>query len=172
LSGLIQEDTDKAEKFLDEMSKVYRYMLRNDEEQLVTLSTEIPFILSYFSLLKARYGAAVDLTIEVSELDKEKLLPPLSLQVIIENALFQNKTSKSSPLRISIESGEENSLIIKNNVQRKMITETVDQEAGLDNLVKKYQLLNQQPVQIHETGEERKIILPLIIKPEESTDEI
>ena len=137
LSGLIQEDTEKAEKFLDEMSKVYRYMLRNDEDPLVKLSTEIQFISSYFSLLKARYCDAVELNVNVSEADKEKMLPPLSLQVIVENALYQNKTSKRSPLSISIESGKENTMLIKNNVQRKIITETGDQETGLDNLYEK-----------------------------------
>jgi len=167
LSGLIQEDTDKAEKFLDELSKVYRYMLRNDEDPLVKLSTEVQFITSYFSLLKARYGDAVELDISVNDPDKEKSLPPLSLQVIVENALYQNKTSKGSPLKITIASGNENSIVIKNNVQRKILTETSDQETGLDNLIKKYQLMCEQPVEIHENKTERMIVLPLISKTEE-----
>ncbi|MEI9911508.1 MAG: histidine kinase [Bacteroidota bacterium] len=167
LSGLIQEDTEKAEKFLDELSKVYRYMLRNDDDPLVKLGTEIQFISSYFSLLKSRYGDAVEVEIAVTEADKEKSLPPLSLQVIVENALYQNKTSKSSPLKITIISGKENTIIIKNNVQRKILTETGDQETGLDNLIKKYQLMSEQPVEIHESGNERLIVLPLISKTEE-----
>ena len=167
LSGLIQEDTERAEKFLDEMSKVYRYMLRNDEDPLVKLSTELQFISSYFSLLKARYCEAVELNINVNEADTEKMLPPLSLQVIVENALYQNKTNKCSPLQVSIESGNANSVIVKNNVQRKIITETADQESGLDNLIKKYELMSGQPVEIRENGNERIIILPLINKTTE-----
>jgi two-component system, LytTR family, sensor kinase len=167
LSGLIQEDTDKAEKFLDELSKVYRYMLRNDEDPLVKLSTEIQFITSYFLLLKARYGEAVEWEVSVTESNKEKSLPPLSLQVIVENALYQNKTSKSSPLRITIVSGEGDTVIVKNNVQRKILTETGDHETGLDNLIKKYQLMSEQPVEIRENGNERLIVLPLITKGEE-----
>ena len=167
LSGLIQEDTEKAETFLDEMSKVYRYMLRNDEDPLVKLSTELQFITSYFSLMKARYCEAVQLTININEADTEKMLPPLSLQVIIENALYQNKTGKTCPLWISIESGNESNVIIKNNVQRKIITEATDQETGLDNLVKKYELMGKLPVEIRETGNERIIILPLINKTAE-----
>jgi LytS/YehU family sensor histidine kinase len=168
LSGLIQEDTEKAEKFLDEMSKVYRYLLRNDEDPLVKLATEIQFISSYFSLLKARYCDAVEVNININEPDREKMLPPLSLQVIVENALYQNKTSKGSPLKISITSGNENCVVIKNNVQRKMITEITDQETGLDNLIKKYQLMSQRPVEIHDSGDERIIILPLIAKTGEA----
>jgi two-component system LytT family sensor kinase len=167
LSGLIQEDTERAEKFLDEMSKVYRYMLRNDEDQLVNLGAEIQFVNSYFALLSARYGEAVQLYLNVNEADKEKMLPPLSLQVIIENALFQNKTTKDSPLQINITSGNDNTIIVTNNVQRRMITETSDHESGLDNLIKKYQLMGQSPVSIHDSGNERMIILPLINKTAE-----
>lgn len=162
LSGLIQEDTAQAEKFLDEMSRVYRYMLRNEEEQLVTLAMELQFIQSYFALLKARYNEAVDLKLEVSEEDRQKHLPPLSLQVIIENALFQNKTARDSPLVIEIYSTDGQSLTITNNVQRKVMTETIDYEAGLDNLVKKYQLMNQLPVLIQENPDKRIIRLPLL----------
>lgn len=166
LSGLIQEDTDKAEAFLNDMSKVYRYMLRNDEEQLVTVNTEIQFISSYFALLRARYGEAVSLRVDIQEADREKMLPPLSLQVVVENALYQNKTGKSSPLDISIVSGDE-SIVIRNNIQPKILTETGDQESGLDNLVKKYRLISDRPVEIHDSGSERRIVLPLLRKMEE-----
>jgi two-component system, LytTR family, sensor kinase len=164
LSGLIQEDTDKAEKFLDEMSRVYRYMLRNEEEQLVPLSTELQFIQSFFALLKARYNEGIDMKVNVSDNDKTKFLPPLSLQVIMENALYQNKIAKESPLVFRISSGSGDQLTISNNVQRKTLTEAMEYEAGLDNLVKKYQLMNQAAVDIIESDGERCIILPLIIK--------
>lgn len=167
LSGLIQEDTGKAEKFLDEMSRVYRYMLRNEETQLVTLAVELQFIQSYFSLLKARYNEAVELHVHIPEGDKQKLVPPLSLQVIIENALFQNKTAKDSPLVITLASDRGEAIIITNNVQRKVMTEIVEYEAGLDNLVKRYQLMNQPPVKIEEEASLRRIRLPLIIQTEE-----
>lgn len=167
LSGLIQEDTARAEKFLDEMSRVYRYMLRNEETQLVTLATELQFIRSYFSLLKARYNEAVELHLDIHEADNEKKIPPLSLQVIIENALFQNKTAKDSPLVIRIESHNGEAIVITNNVQRKVLTEIVEYEAGLDNLVKRYQLMNQLPVRIDEQSTLRRIWLPLMTNTEE-----
>jgi two-component system, LytTR family, sensor kinase len=167
LSGLIQEDTTLAEKFLDEMSRVYRYMLRNEETQLVTLATELQFIQSYFSLLKARYNEAVELHLDIHEADREKRIPPLSLQVIIENALFQNKTAKDSPLVITIASHDGEAIVITNNVQRKVLTEIVEYEAGLDNLVKRYQLMNQLPVRIDEQLTMRRIWLPLIMNTEE-----
>jgi sensor histidine kinase YesM len=164
LSGLIHEDTDKAEVFLNDMSKVYRYMLRNEEEQLVTLDTEIQFISSYYALLRARYGEGIQLDINVSDADREKMLPPLSLQAIMENTLYENSTSKSAPLKICIKSHGDNAIEVLNTVQRKIITETTNADAYLDTLVKRCQLVCQKQVDIHEAGKERSIVLPLLNK--------
>ncbi len=157
LSSLIQDDEEKAETFLDEMSKVYRYMLRNDEEQLVTLETELKFIDSYLYLLKARYGDGLQVKIAVNETDKSKMLTPLALQVIIENTFSQNIISKSSPLVITVKSAGGGVLEITNTIQSKSITNAMDFEAGLDNLVKKYELLN-QPVAVIDNSRAFRII--------------
>lgn len=169
LSGLIQENTSEAERFLDEMSKVYRYMLRNEEESLVTLQTEIQFIQSYFALLKARYNEGIELDTELDAADLQQMLPPLSLQVILENAIFQNRIAKESPLKLRISSARGRALVVSNNIQRKVMTEPIDYEAGLDNLVKKYQLLSQPPVEIREEEGERRVRLPLMPNAEEVT---
>ena len=161
LSELIHEDTEKAESFLDEMSKVYRYMLRNEEESLVTLETELQFINSYFSLLKARYNEGIELKIEVSQESKQGKLPPLSLQIVLENALFQNKISKEAPLVFKIQSMN-GGLIVVNNIQPKLMTDAGDIDSGLDILVKKYQLMNQPSVEIIEEGNQRMVVLPFV----------
>ena len=166
LSSLISEDEEAAEKFLNEMSKVYRYMLRNDDDQLVTLQTELDFISSYIYLLKARYANALECHTSVVDEDKQKYLPPLTLQVIIENVISQNAFSKSSPLRIEISSENRGDLAIRNNIQTKIITEAMDYDSGLDNLVNKYRLLNHSSIVIEEKDTERVIWLPLIIKSE------
>ncbi len=164
LSSLIQDDEEKAEAFLDEMSKVYRYMLRSDEEQMVTLETELSFVNSYIHILKARYGDGLQLRIQVSEKDKTTLLPALALQVIIENAFSQNIVSKSNPLIISIASTGQNFIEVSNNVQPKTITDAMDFDAGLDNLVQKYCLLN-LPLTVMDTGNNLRIIqLPIMPK--------
>lgn len=165
LSSLIQEDEKKSEQFLNEMSKVYRYMLRNDDEQLVTLDTELKFLDSYFFLLKARYGDGLQVFVQVN--DRTKLLPPLTLQAIIENAFSQNTIIKNQPLIITINEGINGTIEIKNNVQPKLIRDPGDMESGLDNLVNKYALLNQSGIVIEENGQERIIILPLIKQKEE-----
>jgi len=167
LSSLISEDEEQAEQFLDEMSKVYRYMLRNDEEQLVTLDTELKFVASYTYLLKARYGDGLQVQIDINENEKQKELPPLSLQTIIENAITQNTISKSSPLQIHITATGNGILEVTNTLQPKQRTAELETEAELDNLVNKYQLLNEQKVTIQDTATQRLIQLPLMLNKQE-----
>ena len=156
LSSLINEDEKEAEVFLNEMSKVYRYMLRGDDEQLVPLQTELKFIQSYKHLLAKRFGQSLQVQVDVHEEDKEKLLPPLSLQVLIENAFTQNSMSKTDPLIIRISSnGRE--ILVRNNRKPKMISNDMDIETGLDNLVTKYRLLNAETVTIKDDDRQRSI---------------
>ena len=167
LSSLISEDEEQAEQFLNEMSKVYRYMLRNDEDQMVTLETELQFVDSYLYLLKARYGDGLQLSVNVSDTATQTMRPPLSLQVLIENAFTQNSMSKASPLKISIESEDDKWIVVRNNLQPKVVAETVDVEAGLDNLVNRNQLINRSEVIITDQPGDLIIRLPLICKTAE-----
>jgi two-component system, LytTR family, sensor kinase len=167
LSSLIQEDEEKAEYFLNEMSKVYRYMLRNDEEQLVSLYTELKFLSSYTHLLQARYGDGLQLKINIDNDCREKKLAPLTLQVLIENAFAQNIVSKTSPLIIEIFNDEHNNLIVKNNIQSKAVTNAIDFEAGLDNLISKYELIGKK-ITVDEGDKHHRIItIPLLENKEE-----
>jgi sensor histidine kinase YesM len=168
LSSLIAEDEQKAEQFLNEMTKVYRYMLRSEEEQLVTLDTELKFINSYVYLLKSRFGEGMQTHIEVEETDREKLLPALSLQVLIENAFTKNTVSKLSPLSLEICSCGDNKVSVRYNKQEKTqnLSDGVDKE--LDNLIKKYALLNQAPVSFSDKENECCCFLPLFNEKEEA----
>jgi LytS/YehU family sensor histidine kinase len=161
LSSLIQENEKEAEEFLNQMSKVYRYMLRGDDEQLVSVNTETKFIQSYLHLLGKRFGQSLQVKLNINEEDSDKLLPPLSLQVLIENAFNQNVMSKADPLLISIcSNGKE--ILVRNTRKPKMISNDMDIESGLDNLVTKYRLLNNETVVIKDEEGQRSIFLPLI----------
>jgi len=161
LSSLIVEDEKQAEVFLNEMSKVYRYMLRGDDEQMVPLQTELKFINAYIHLLERRFGQSLQVQLNIQKEDLEKLVPPLSLQVLIENAFTQNSMSKTVPLVIKICSDGSN-VIVRNNRNPKAISNAIDFEAGLDNLVTKYRLLNNEEVVIKDEDCQRSIFLPLI----------
>jgi sensor histidine kinase YesM len=162
LSSLIHEDPEKAEDFLDHMSKVYRYLLRNNEEQLVNLETELNFIKSYAYLLKARHGDGLYIDVMISETSRDQMIPPLTLQMLVENVLGQNSISKNRPLHISIKLVHK-WIEVRNKLQPKM-SNTEEGWEVIDNIANKYRLLCGCDIIIREIDKERIIQLPLIIK--------
>ena len=161
LSGLIQEDEEKAEKFLDEMTKVHRYLLRSDDDMLVPVEDELKFARSYLYLTKERFGDAVSITIARCEDGKDHFLPPLSMQVVLENIIYTNAVNKKDPLKISI-ACEEEVLVISHSVHEKTIVQNLGNDEGLDNLINKYSLLKASSIRIEEREHERIIELPFI----------
>ena len=161
LSSLIEEDAAKAEAFLDELSKVYRYLLRNNETGLSTLQTELRFIRSYFGLLKTRHGEAVQFQIETDKRYDHYLLPSLSLQLLVENAVKHNMLSKNLPLTIDIFTTAGNKLVVNNNLQRRTV-KGPSNKIGLDNIRAKYELLKQKGFQVMEDNKNFTVVLPLI----------
>jgi two-component system LytT family sensor kinase len=161
LSSLINEDPAKAEVFLDELSKVYRYLLRNNEAGLTTLASELKFIESYFRLLKTRHGDAVQFQVESDKRYDNYLLPSLSLQLLVENAVKHNVLSKNKPLVIDIFTTAGNKLIINNNLQRRT-KKGPSNRIGLDNIKTKYKLLGQNGFHVMEDTKNFTVVLPLI----------
>jgi two-component system LytT family sensor kinase len=161
LSSLISEDKDRAEAFLDELSKVYRYLLRNNEDGMSSLSNELKFIQSYFQLLKTRHGDAVNLQTEVDKQYNTYLLPSLSLQMLVENAVKHNALSKTKPLYIEIFTTVGNKLVVNNNLQRRTV-KAPSNRIGLENIKAKYELLNQSGFQVIEDEKNFTVVLPLI----------
>jgi sensor histidine kinase YesM len=161
LSSLISEDPDKAEKFLDEMSKVYRYLLRTNEDGLTTLEAEMQFIQSYFHLLKTRYGDGLDMETIIDNRYLEYQLPPLTLQMLVENAVKHNMILKDRPLRILIMTTNSGRLVVSNNLQRKdrMVSSN---KVGLTNIVNKYRLMKQEEISVRDDGKEFAVVVPLI----------
>lgn len=160
LSSLIATHPDKAETYVEEMSRVYRYLLRSNEEQLFTLQKEIEFIESYNHLLKTRFGNGFIPEIKVHENMKAYLLPPMTLQLLVENAVKHNIADPDTPLHLKIYTADEK-LIVSNNLQKKM--KSVNSEGvGLSNIISKYKLLGQPDVEIKETAATFTVTLPLI----------
>ena len=161
LSSLISEDRQKAEAFLNELSKVYRYLLRNNEDGLSTVENEIKFIRSYYGLLRTRHGEALQMTIEIDKRYHPYLLPSLTLQLLVENVVKHNMLSKSFPLVIEIFTTAGNKLVINNNLQRRTV-KAPSNRVGLENIQAKYELLNQTGFQVMEDGKNFTVVLPLI----------
>lgn len=161
LSSLIGEDLKQAEVFLDELSKVYRYLLRNNEDGLSNLQTEIRFIESYYRLLRTRHGEAVQLSIETDKKYDHYLLPSLSLQMLVENAVKHNVLSKNKPLVIDIFTTAGNKLVVSNNLQLRTV-KAPSNRIGLDNIRAKYQLLHHTGFQVLQDKKSFSVVLPLI----------
>lgn len=161
LSSLIHVDKAGAGDYVREMSQVYRYLLRNNDDELVPLQNEISFIRSYFHLLKTRFGAAIQLKIEVPERYGPFLLPPLTLQMLVENAVKHNNASKDSPLQITIRCTNDGWLEVRNNLQKKL--GRMDSTGiGLANIREKYRLLGLPDVRLLNDGDEFTAVIPLI----------
>jgi LytS/YehU family sensor histidine kinase len=161
LSSLISDDPEKAEIFLDEMSKVYRYLLRTNEDGLTSLALEMQFINSYFHLLKTRYGDGLDLETNIDHRYLNHQVPPLTLQMLVENAVKHNMILKDSPLKILILTTNSGKLVVSNNLQRKdrMVSSN---KVGLTNIVNKYRLMKKEEITVRDDGKEFAVIVPLI----------
>lgn len=162
LSSLISEDKNQAVKFLDELSKVYRYLLRNNESGMSTVEQEANFIRSYSKLLQTRYGDGFKMDMDISSAYKDKEIPSLTLQLLVENAVKHNIINKQQPVQVVIRSTDDGYLTIENNLNKKTKSPGESTGIGLTNIREKYLLLNRKDIEIHETKDTFKVTIPLI----------
>ena len=160
LNSLIHESPEVASKFLSLFSEVYRYSLQKRDAEVVTLENELAMLESYLFLLKKRFEDAFSVEIKLSKAVKTKYVPPMSLQLLVENALKHNIAEPSQPLMIKIIE-QENNLVVINNLQPRK-EKKPSTKIGLSNLTERYRLLGQPLPQIEKTGEHFKISLPLL----------
>lgn len=164
LSALMSEDVQKAEQYLGEMTRVYRYLLRNNTVELTELETELHFIRSYFAMLQTSNGSGISLTIDVPECYLEYQLPPLTLQMLVENAVKHNVAHRERPLHIRIFINDAQQLTVVNNLQQKL-GKVQSNKVGLNNIAAKYRLLKQPDILIDKSGGYFTVALPLIAQP-------
>lgn len=161
LTELIHEDQEAAAAFLENITRVYRYMISNLDKDTITVREEIEFLNAYFYLLKKRLGEKIDLQLEIDSDCLDLHLPPLSLQLLVENAVKHNMATISSPLIISIYSEEKN-IIVKNNLQPTSGKALVSTGVGRKNIEFRYKILfNKKPV-FSQSLESFTVRLPLI----------
>lgn len=161
LSALIQESAEQAGTFVDELSTVYRYLLQANDQELVPLHTELAFIDSYVHLLQTRYGAGIVVEKYVPDDQLGYSLPPLTLQMLLENAVKHNIVMASQPLCIEISATENGKLVVRNNLQRKSASK-FSNGVGLSNITAKYRMLTQKNVLVREDESHFTVVLPLL----------
>ena len=161
LSHLIEEKPVKAKQFNDNLADVYRYILQNKARDLVLLKEEINFLQNYFSLLKIRFERAVQMTIIVDENKMDQyLIPPISLQVLAENAIKHNEFSDAVPLFIEVKLVDDE-LVIHNPVRKKTLRKP-SSKIGLQNLQERYKLITSREITIKEDEKNFTVILPVL----------
>jgi two-component system LytT family sensor kinase len=161
LSALIAEDAALAQHFLENLSRVYRYMIINLNKNIITVEEEINFAQAYFYLIKIRLGDNVMMDIDVSEAILKKGIPPITLQLLIENAIKHNTASRSKPLQINIGMEGNDRLKITNTLQR--LNYNIPSTClGIKNIHSRYLLLSDQDVEIQESADQFIVKLPLL----------
>lgn len=160
LSGLIPEHPDSAERFILKLSSIYRYILENSSRDTVPLKAELDFISDYYFLHAIRDDGKIILTADVQEAEKFQILP-VSLQILVENAIKHNIATRENPLVISIViSGQ--MMIVRNNLQ-KMNVKVKSTGIGLNNLKERVRLSTGRNLIVEETDSEFIVKIPLIV---------
>ncbi|HEX2532697.1 MAG TPA: histidine kinase [Chitinophagaceae bacterium] len=159
LTGLVEKDTPRAVKFIAELSNVYRYLLQSNEGMVVPLARELQFTQAYVFLLQTRFGSGLRVVVEVAEDLRAHTLPPLTVQLLVENAVKHNQVSVHKPLEVRIHTSGD-TLIVENNRQRKRTVASTGM--GLSHIAAKYGLLNAPEIIILDEEARFTVKVPLI----------
>ena len=154
------EDKEDAKVFVDKLSDVYRFILESGNSNLLQLHEELKFVKSYIHIQKERFGDNLVIDWDISEDKLSTMIIPMSLQLLIENAIKHNIVSKAKPLIISVKT-EGNQLIVSNKIQKKS-TQLPSTKIGLKNITRRYSLVSDKAIEINNDGEFFTVILPLL----------
>lgn len=160
LNSLIRIDQAMAGDFLERMSKIYRYILKNRDSETVSIQDELAFVSNFIELQKTRFESGLVVNISVDEENMQRGIAPVTLQNLVENALKHNTISKSKPLIIDIYA-EDDYLVVRNGMQRKNFVETSNQQ-GLKSMQELYRYLSHRPMLIGEDEKYFWVKIPMI----------
>lgn len=160
LTNIIEEKSPIAVEFVGRLSKVYRYVLEHGSTTLTSVKNELEFIKSYLFLVEARFGKSLVVELNLSAKALNKKLPPMSLQLLIENAMKHNVVSIQKPLFVKIYD-EKDMLVVSNNLQKRKTVEP-STKVGLNNITERYRLMEGKLPVIKETDGNYIVKIPLI----------
>jgi two-component system LytT family sensor kinase len=162
LLTLIPEDPQMAVAFTQHLSTMYRYILQTREREVVPLAEEIKMADAFIFLLKARFGDNLIVEIKLSAQDTAHFVAPLTIQMLIENAVKHNIISADKPLFISVYSQQGHWLVVENNLQKKLTPSAESTHTGLANIINRYQLLSPYAAEICSSETHFTVKLPLL----------
>lgn len=155
------EDKPQAVAFVEKLSLVYRYILQSRERTLVSLREELTLAHAYLFLLQQRYGAGIQVTIDVPDWALDRQIPPMTLQLLLENAVKHNQVDAINPLVIRLTTNEPNQLVVENSVHPRLAVEG-HTRIGLENIRSRYQILAGVEPEIQHTARTFFVKLPLL----------
>jgi sensor histidine kinase YesM len=160
LTELITQKPEYAIVFIKELADVYRYVLENKNKEVVELETELSFVKAFSYLLNIRYPENLKINIGIDNHINGILIPPLTLQMLIENSIKHNIISSQQPLLIEINM-EEDYLVVKNNIQRKKIS-GIPSGIGLKNIESRYNFLTDKKIHVSDNGKYFIVKIPIL----------
>lgn len=162
LSALLYQDVNQAAEFLQQLSKVYRYVLQNQEKELVEVAAELEFMESYAYLLRARFRESLRIDISVPDALRNCYTVPVALQMLLENALKHNISSRNRPLLIEVfASPDQQQLVVRNTRQPKPPVAS-STNLGLENIRRRYGFVSTQPIEVEQSDSSFTVRLPLL----------
>lgn len=153
------EDNKPVVDYIGNLSDLLRYMLKSGEKELVLVRDEISIMNSYISLQKMRFPDTLNIKVNVPESFYHYAIPPLVLQMLVENSIKHNIISKEKPLFIEIAANKD-TITVSNNLQKKSGVESTGQ--GLINITGRYRFFTSRKVEITETSDRFKVVIPLL----------
>ncbi|QXD14134.1 histidine kinase [Rhodocaloribacter litoris] len=165
LTALITSDAHAALRLVDTMAEVYRYVLRVSSENLTTVAEELRFAAAYADMLTQRYADKLTVAMQVDASLYAGMVPPLAVQMLIENAVKHNVVSRKRPLRVEVYSSNDGAIVVSNNLQRRTGPRTSN-GMGLYHLNERYRYLCGTEIHVQETTDTFRVTVP-VIAPEE-----
>jgi two-component system, LytTR family, sensor kinase len=159
LSDLVYADQAMAVKFINQMSDLFRYVLDSRDKELVPLADELTFMYSYIYLLKTRFEDKLDLKIDI-ETNSDELIVPMTLQLLVENAVKHNEVSEEFPLQVRI-SRNDMYLEVENSLRVKQVGED-SKNIGLKNIIQQFSYFTDREIEVSETEVKFKVRVPIL----------
>jgi LytS/YehU family sensor histidine kinase len=161
LSALIDNDTQRSKKFVEKFAEVYRALLRSKSEDLTSLAEELEFIDAYMYLIRTRFEDNIQLTCNLKAEGRKRMLPPLTLQLLIENAIKHNVIQEGQPLTIHLLQLDDDYLMVSNSLnEKKEKDERIG--SGLINIRNRYAYFTDKPVKILRSDTHFEVHIPLL----------
>lgn len=160
ISSLIHQDEDRAEEFIRRLANTYQYVLGTHHQQLISLEKELEFVNAYYFLLCVRFQEGLDLKINIPHHLLSHQVPPLTVQILLENAIKHNVFSKDQPLIINLTATDDNELkMVNNKTQAPQVVKS--NNVGLKNIQKRYSYFTSNKVLV-KNDNEFEVRIPII----------